>query len=465
MSGASTSVFSKPVVIVGGGVTGLITAHLLSEAGVKVVVIEKLDKVGGLARSFHYHDDQFVFDCGPHRFDTNNPNVKSYLERILDEPGTFFPRKSEVYFKGKYYSWPIKPQNLVQLPPELAGKAFVDLAVNGYKEYGEDNFQNYILRQYGPTLYKHFFEGYSIKFLGIHPNETHSDWAKVGINRAIIDDNAQMQNLYQLLKSTLLQFNKKSQHFLYPQGGMQDAWASISRRVIANGGRIITGHGAEMTGGNGKVVSVKAGEEEFEPSTVVWTAPITLACKQLELPVPDLRYLGLLLYNVMVKEEAPRDYQWCYYGARDLLINRVSTPKYFSPKTAPPGTSGYCCEVTCMKGDTRWQHGERLTDWVIDDLVSVGLLKNRRNVIDVKLERLPNSYPIYHQSYPGQLDIARSGLSRFSNLHLAGRTGLFWYNNMDHSMENAFQLTKRLLRESGRAEADEGALATGPPAG
>ena len=136
MSSAPTSVFSAPVVIVGGGVTGLVTAHLLSEAGVKVVVVEKLDKVGGLARSFSYHDDQFVFDCGPHRFDTNNPNVKSYLERVLDNSGTFFPRKSEVYFKGKYYAWPIKPQNLLQLPPELAAKAFVDLAVNGYKEYG-----------------------------------------------------------------------------------------------------------------------------------------------------------------------------------------------------------------------------------------------------------------------------------------------------------------------------------------
>lgn len=465
MSPAPTSVFSAPVVIVGGGVTGLVTAHLLSEAGVKVVVVEKLDKVGGLARSFSYHDDQFVFDCGPHRFDTNNPNVKSYLERVLDNSGTFFPRKSEVYFKGKYYAWPIKPQNLLQLPPELAAKAFVDLAVNGYKEYGEDNFQNYILRQYGPTLYKHFFEGYSIKFLGIHPKETHSDWAKVGINRAIIDDNAQMQNLSQLLKSTLLQFNTKSQHFLYPTGGMQDAWVAISRRILANGGRIINGHGAVMNGANGRVTSVTAGEETFEPSVVIWTAPITLACSQLQVAVPDLKYLGLLLYNVMVEEEAPRDYQWCYYGARDLLINRVSTPKFFSPETAPAGTTGYCCEVTCMKDDARWHHGERLTDWVIDDLVKVGLLKNRRKVIDVKLERLPNSYPIYHQSYPGQLDLARSGLSQFSNLHLAGRTGLFWYNNMDHSMENAFQLSKRLLRESGHAEANEQALASGQLAG
>ncbi len=460
MSRAPASVFSNPVVVVGAGVTGLVTAHLLAEAGVEVIVIEKLDQIGGLARSFVYHDE-FVFDCGPHRFDTNNANVSAYLSRVMDDSGTFFPRKSEVYFKGKYYSWPIKPQNLMQLPPALAGKAFVDLAVNGYKEYGEDNFENYILRQYGPTLYKHFFEGYSLKFLGIHPSETHSDWAKVGINRAIIDDNAQMQNLSQLLRSTLLQFNKTSQRFLYPKQGMHEAWTSVAAKLRAHGGRIITGTGAVMEGAGGVVKTVRAGDEVFTPSAVIWTAPITLACAQLGMAVPHLPYLGLLLYNVMAREQCPRDYQWCYYGAQDLLINRVSIPKFFSPQTAPAGTTGYCCEVTCMDGDARWQHGERLTDWVIDDLVRVGLIKNRRSVFDVRVERLPSSYPIYHKTYPQELDRARQGLSSFDNLHLAGRTGLFWYNNMDHSMENAFQLVKRLLRESGHAETSEQALAAG----
>ena len=460
MSSAPVSIYSGPVVIVGGGVTGLVSAHLLAEAGAEVVVIEKLDDVGGLARSFQY-DNGYVFDCGPHRFDTNNPNVKAYLERVLSREGTFFPRKSEVYFKGSYYAWPIKPQNLVQLPPELAGRAFVDLAVNGMKTYGEDNFQNYILRQYGPTLYKHFFEGYSQKFLGLHPKDTHSDWAKVGINRAIIDDNAQMQNLYQLLKSTLLQFNKQAQRFLYPRGGMYEAWDSVSDRIRENGGRIITGQGAELIGGNGEVAAVRAGDEVFEPSVVIWTAPITLACKQLGLGVPDLGYLGLLLYNVMVREECPRDYQWCYYGAPELLINRVSIPRFFSPETAPGGTTGYCCEVTCSVGDNRWQHAERLSDWVIDDLMKVDLIRDRSSVVDVRVERLPESYPIYHKDYPRELDRARTSLSRFKNLRLAGRTGLFWYNNMDHSMENAIQLSKRLLRDSGRADAEEAKLAAG----
>ena len=456
----SPSVFDGPVVVVGAGVAGLVTAHLLAEAGVQVVVIEKLDQVGGLARSFVY-DDQYVFDCGPHRFDTSNPNVKAYLDRVLTAGGTMFPRKSEVFFKGAYYDWPIKPQNLLQLPKALAARAFVDLAVNGSRTYGDESFEDYILRQYGPTLYQHFFLGYSNKFLGVHPRDTHSDWAKVGINRAILDDQAQMQNLGQLLKSTLLQFDKKSQHFLYPTGGMHEAWTSVAAQIRRLGGRIHTGTGARMEGGNGRVHAVWAGSERFEPSAVVWTAPITLACQQLDMPVPRLDYLGLLLFNVMVAQDCPRDYQWCYYGAEELLINRVSIPRFFSPATCPPGTTGYCCEVSCMEGDERWRSGERLTDWVVDDLVKVGLVSDRRKVLDVRVERLADSYPIYRRDYPGQLDQARRALAGFSNLHLAGRTGLFWYNNMDHSIENAMQLAARLLREAGVVEAREANLAVG----
>ena len=54
---------NKPIVIVGGGVTGLVTAHILSEQNQPVIVVEKLATLGGLARSFRY-DNGYVFDCG-----------------------------------------------------------------------------------------------------------------------------------------------------------------------------------------------------------------------------------------------------------------------------------------------------------------------------------------------------------------------------------------------------------------
>ena len=438
---------SKPIVIVGGGVTGLVTAHILLEQGQDVIVVEKLPTLGGLARSFKY-DNGYVFDCGPHRFDVGNPNVKSYLERILKEDHTHYPRKSEVYFKGKYYGWPIKLKNLLQLPKEIAFRATVDLAINGFKDYPEDNFQTYILRQYGPTLYKHFFEGYSLKFLGIHPKSTHSDWAKVGINRAIINDNAQMQNLFQLLKSTITQNNAPAQCFIYPTGGMQDAWDKIADRVRALGGKIITEETVTLKHQDKTVHAVQIGDEHLDISDVIWTAPINQAAKQLNLKAPDLGYLGLLLFNVMVEnEDAPRDYQWCYYGETSLLINRVSTPRFLSPDTCPPNGIGYCCEVTCMVGDDRWKNGENLSDWIVDDLIKVGMLKDRSKIVDIQIERIPHSYPIYSENYPSELSHMREEIGKFNNLHLAGRTGLFWYNNMDHSMENAFQLSRRLLKK------------------
>lgn len=457
---SKTSIFERPVVIVGGGVAGLVTAHLLSEAGVKVVVIEQFERVGGLARSYNY--DGFIFDCGPHRFHTENPNVKAYLDRVLKGEVTSFPRRSEVYFAGKYYRWPLHPKNLVQLPVPLAVKSAIDLAINGSKKYGSASFEDYVLKQYGPTLYEHFFKGYSIKFLGIHPRDTHPDWAKVGINRAIIDDKLQMQNLAQLAKSTLLQYNKAEIDFYYPKGGgLQVTWDIVAEKIKANGGRILTNTSARLAGANGHIEAIYAGSERIEPSTVIWTAPITLACEQLAIEPPNLPYLATLFYNVMAQQDIPREYQWCYYGADDIVFSRVSTPKFFADDTCPPGTTGLCVEVTCRKGDERWTHAERLTDWVVDDLIKVGVLKNRTVVHDVRVERVANTYPIYHRTYPAELEKARKALAQYDNLQLAGRTGMFWYNNMDHSMENAMQLTKRLLKEAGRADVEESALASG----
>ena len=91
----------------------------------------------------------------------------------------------------------------------------------------------------------------------------------------------------------------------------------------------------------------------------------------------------------------------------------------------------------------------------------MGMVRSRRDVEDVHVERVADTYPIYHKTYPAHLERARKGLAQYHNLQLAGRTGMFWYNNMDHSMENAMQLTRKLLRDAGREHADEGTLAAG----
>lgn len=453
------TVADGPVVIVGAGVTGLSIAQFLAEAGVEVVVVERLGAPGGLARSFRY--DAFVFDVGPHRFHTSNPHVTTWLDRVLGEDKVSFPRHSEVFFHGRYYRWPLKPQELVRLPPTIAARSGLDLALNTFRTYRIDSFEEYILRQYGPTLYAHFFRDYTEDFLGLHPRDTHPDWAKAGINRAIIDDKLEMQNLSQLLKSTLLQFGKSEIDFLYPRGGMSVIWERLVARLEAGGVRILLGTPAHLVARGNRVVAVHAGEDRIRPSVVIWTGPIGTAAAQLGLPATRLDYRSLVLYNVMLEGDVPRRYQWCYYGEKDFVFSRISAPRFFHEATCPPGTTGLCVEVTCQEGDHRWQQAERLTDWVVEDLVRVRMLPDRRLVRDVRIERICDAYPIYHKDYPADLERTTRAFALFDNLHMAGRCGTFWYNNMDHCVEAAFDLTRRLLFEAG-IQSDEAALAAGP---
>ena len=55
-----------PVVVIGGGPAGLTAAQQLVERGMRPIVLEKGDKVGGLARTEEYKG--YRFDIGGHRF-------------------------------------------------------------------------------------------------------------------------------------------------------------------------------------------------------------------------------------------------------------------------------------------------------------------------------------------------------------------------------------------------------------
>jgi protoporphyrinogen oxidase len=344
----------------------------------------------------------------------------------------------------------------------MALRSGLDLMVNGLRHYGDDSFESYVLRQYGPTLYAHFFKDYTEDFLGRPARETHPDWAKAGINRAIIDDKLQMQNISQLARSTLAQLRSSPPiDFIYPAGGMQTLWDLLRERLVARGVRIVTGVEAGLEARGGRVTAVTFGEERVVPGLVIWTGPVNQAAAGLGLDPFRLDYRAVLVYNVMAEHDVTEAFQWCYYGERDIVFSRVSMPRFFDPTTCPAGTTGICVEVTCQAGDERWRHGERLTDWVVDDLVRVRLIPDRACVHDARLERVREAYPIYHRSYPEDLEKAQQAFARFENLRMAGRTGTFWYNNMDHCIEAVFELVKGLLHEAGRAGIQDSDLAGG----
>ena len=223
------------ITIVGAGVAGLTIGHQLARQGYAVTVLESHDVVGGLGRSWHYGD--FHFDVGPHRFHTENPKVEAFVREILAEDAHEIPRKSGVRMFGRFHEWPLRPSILLSMPFSLMFRAGLDLF--NKEQLAGESFEADIVNKYGRTLYEIFFKPYTEKFLFYSPAELHRDWARAGVNRAVIDKRQESDGLWSLLKNTLLP-QPVDTTFLYPPTGV----GRFSERAAANiermGGRVLT---------------------------------------------------------------------------------------------------------------------------------------------------------------------------------------------------------------------------------
>ena len=70
-------------IIVGSGISGLISGLLLSKNGHKVTIIEREDRIGGLLKSYNYGDFGF-FDYGMHNFlETGIPEIDQMILNLF----------------------------------------------------------------------------------------------------------------------------------------------------------------------------------------------------------------------------------------------------------------------------------------------------------------------------------------------------------------------------------------------
>ena len=437
------------VCIVGAGVAGLTIGYQLARRGYAVTIVERNGVVGGLGRTFHYGD--FHFDVGPHRFHTENARVAGFIRGILGEEAIEIPRKSGARMFGKYHEWPLRPSILAAMPIKLMVTGARDLV---FREHlGGESFEADVVNKYGRTLYNIFFEPYTRKFLFYSPSELHRDWARAGVNRAVIDKRAQADNLWSLLKTTLMPKPVETM-FLYPPTGVGRFSDKLAETITAGGGRIVLGQ--EVTGvesAGRRITAIRTAAGRIPCDNVVWTAPLTTLNAHLGLTDVDLEYLSTIFYNFEIGKPPRLDYQWTYFGG-DEVFSRVTAPEAFLKSTVPAGKSGLCVEVTCRQGDERWQHPDRLTERVVADLVRTEMIGSASDVERVHIEAVPFTYPIYKLNYMQELTRNLRELGQYSNLLLSGRCGRFWYNNMDHSIGQGLTMADKILRGDVLAEID-----------
>lgn len=424
------------VVVVGAGVAGLTLSYLLASAGREVLLVEKSGTAGGLARSFSY--DGFIFDIGPHRFHTDIVEVDAFIRETLEDRYIEMERKSGVWMFGRYFDWPLSAGALLKMPRRVLFSIGLD-ALRGKKKGGE-SFEDYIIGKYGKTLYRVFFKPYTEKFLQMPCSEVSKDWAVTGIERALIDKKIRASDLFEFAKSVFLTVPPLK--FIYPKGGGIGVFADVlTEKIKKNGGSVLLGAAVEgMSAEGGLIRGVSVGGRRYECDAVVWTGPVDEAVRLLGGSDAGLEYLSLMLYNYQVDHPPLTGYQWCYYGSGDIPFSRVSVPCLFDPALAPQGKSGLCVEAP-FKNETDPLAAEPL---IRKAMAEVGLINGADSIIGLNVERISHAYPVYALDYADRRRSAMTTASEFKNLKLLGRTGTFWYNNMDHSIMAAMELFREL---------------------
>ena len=147
--------------IVGAGMFGSVFARQATDAGKKVLVIDKRNHIAGNCYTEKVKDIE-VHKYGPHVFHTNNTKIWEYVNRFAEF--NHFTYRAKVKNKNKIYSFPINMMTLHQLwgviTPEEAIKKLESVKV---KIDDPQNLEEWILSQVGHEVYETFIKGYTTK--------------------------------------------------------------------------------------------------------------------------------------------------------------------------------------------------------------------------------------------------------------------------------------------------------------
>ena len=161
-------------VVVGAGLCGLTVAERLAAAGRKVVLLERRDRVGGLARSFD--DGGFIFDLGPHYFFLNvREDVSDYARSVVRGPYEEIDFRISAHFRGREIAWPPNFGSLFRLPPRAVLHYFRRMV--RHQTPTELDFRGFTTFLYGEAMYETFFGPYIRKKLPVvEGGDLHRDW-------------------------------------------------------------------------------------------------------------------------------------------------------------------------------------------------------------------------------------------------------------------------------------------------
>ena len=444
----------EPTVVVGAGPAGLAAGRELARAGRPVVVIEREDGVGGIARTIER--DGYRFDIGGHRFFTSVAEVRALWEGLLGEDLLVRQRRSRILFHGKFFDYPITARSALAGLGPLEGLRIVAsyLAARLRPIEPEETLTAWVTNRFGRRLFETFFRSYTEKVWGMRCEEIGAQWAAQRIRgmslRAALAD---------MLRRGAGGHRSLVTEFQYPRLGPGMLWERMRAEIEAAGGRVLlqTRLG-EIRHEGGRIREVTAAGPEGPVTLPAASVVSTVALRDLVPAVAPalpaevgeaaraLRYRDFIQVALVLDGAEPFPDTWVYLHDPEVRAGRVQNFRAWSPALVP--APDRCCvgvEYFCSIGDDLWRSADAdLVALAGEELRRAGLTGGRR-VVAGHVVRMRDAYPVYDGRHLDRIDVIRRGLAAVPGLQVAGRNGMHRYNNMDHSILTGLLAARNVL--------------------
>ncbi len=452
------------VLIIGAGPAGLTAGYLLSQKKVRVTVLEADPiYVGGISKTVNYKG--YLFDIGGHRFFSKSKEVEALWTELLPNDMLERPRSSRIYYRGKFFSYPLKAFDaLFKLGIVESTLCVLSYArVRLFPNPNPTNFEDWVSNQFGTRLFSIFFKTYTEKVWGMSCKEISADWAAqrikgLSLGGAILNallPKKKNKDRSQVIKTLI-------DSFRYPRRGPGMMWDAAARKTTEMGGEVLMGCRFEgMTHHPDKKLWEVRYTEKGETKTlwaaqVISSAPLKEVVHGIE-PVmasrpraDKLRYRDFLTVALVVKDRGLFDDNWIYIHDPSVKVGRVQNYKSWSPELVPDAsTNCYGMEYFCFENDGLWEMpDQQLIALAKSVLLALGLAEDK-DVLDGCVVRQKKAYPVYDHQYQGHVEAVRTELeAKFPSLHVVGRNGMHKYNNQDHAMMTAMLTVENIVSQS-----------------
>jgi UDP-galactopyranose mutase len=415
-------------IILGGGPAGLSAAYHLQE---EYLLLEKAERVGGLCKSVE--ENGFIFDYAGHILFTTEPYVKETLyPLLLGENIHWQHREAWIYSKAVYTRYPFQAATY-GLPVEVIKECVLGAMTARYENGAGTvtNFSEFILRNWGAGIAKHFMMPYNQKLWAVPLEEMSHQW---------LNGRVPIPDLAEILDGALRPQPKPmgpNALFGYPvRGGFEALVTGWKHHLDLS--RIWVNVSVDEIDPARKTVTLSTGNVIGYDHLIV-TAPLpvivellTTAPAEVRAAARGLRSVSVRCVNIGIDRPQMTEKHWIYYP-EDTVFHRLFIQSNASPFCVPSGCSSFTAEISYSTHKPLPCDGLALTDLVIKDARRVGMVQPGDRILAANQVDLPFAYVVPDVNKERNVETIRSWLTG-EDIHLAGRFAEWAYYNSDHAM-------------------------------